>query len=53
MTIDRILFLVAAICWFIGAMRAFFGNSPDTNSSIGRIDWWLMGAAFVALTFVF
>lgn len=55
MAADRVFFLIAAICWFIGGMTGFIGDSssPNTNSIIGRVNWWLLGAGFVALTFVF
>ena len=47
MTIDRILWLIAAICFAIGGLRAMF---PKLGA---RVDWMLMGFAFIALTFVF
>jgi hypothetical protein len=52
MTLDRLFFLLAAIGWLIGGLRALI-RSPRTAEGGGPIDWWLLGAGFVALTFVF
>jgi len=49
MAVDRVLWFLAALSFFIGALLGL----PAKPGKLQKVGWMLLGFGFIALTFVF